>query len=64
VSTSQTSRASQRAEDGPWGEQLEAVRAELEAVDRKIRTFARTQPLTIVVAALTAGFVLGRMIRR
>lgn len=61
MSTSQTSH---RAEDGPWDEQLEAVRAELEAVDRKIRTFARTQPLTIVVAALAAGFVLGRLIRR
>ena len=59
-----TSQTSQRAHDGNWGEQMEAVRAELAAADRRIRTFARTQPLTIVVAALAAGFVLGRLIRR
>ena len=59
-----TSQTSQRTQDGHWGEQMEAVRAELAAADRKIRTLARTQPLTIVVAALAAGFVLGRLIRR
>ena len=47
-----------------WGEQLEAVRAELDAIDRQIRSMARTQPLTVVAVALAAGFVLGRIIRR
>ena len=59
-----TSQTSQRAIDGNWGEQMEAIRAELAAADRRIRTLARTQPLTVVVAALAAGFVLGRLIRR
>ncbi|HSP98127.1 MAG TPA: hypothetical protein VL049_12930 [Candidatus Dormibacteraeota bacterium] len=59
-----TSQTSQRAHDAHWGEQMEAVRAELAAADRKIRALARTQPLTIVMAALAAGFVLGRLIRR
>jgi hypothetical protein len=62
VNTSQTS--SQRAYDGNWGEQIEAVRAELAAADQKIRALARTQPLTVVAAALAAGFLLGRLIRR
>ena len=46
-----------------WSDQLEPFRAELEAVDRRIRTMARTQPLTVVAVALAAGFVLGRIIR-
>lgn len=52
-----------RATDGQWHEQLEAVRAELAAVDRRIREATRTQPLTVVAIALGAGFVLGRLMR-
>lgn len=44
-------------------DQLEAVRAEVSAVDRRLRRAVREQPLMVVAAALAAGFVLGRVIR-
>jgi len=59
--TSQTSH--NRGRELDWSDQLEPFRAEIEAVDRRIRTLARTQPLTVVAVALAAGFVLGRIIR-
>ena len=62
--TSQTSQQmSHRGRELDWSDQLEPFRAEIEAVDRRIRTLARTQPLTVVAVALAAGFVLGRIIR-
>lgn len=42
---------------------IESVRAELAAVDRRVRRLVREQPLTVLAAALAAGFVLGRIIR-
>ncbi|MBX3024153.1 hypothetical protein KF840_04505 [bacterium] len=53
-----------RATDGQWHEQLDAVRAELSALDRRLRRAARTQPLTVIAGALAAGFLLGRLLRR
>jgi len=52
-----------QATDGQWQQQLESVRAELSAADRRIRDAARTQPLTVVAIALGAGFMLGRLMR-
>ena len=52
-----------RGRELDWSDQLEPFRAEIEAVDRRIRTMARTQPLTVVAVALAAGCVLGRIIR-
>jgi phytoene/squalene synthetase len=59
VNTPQTSR---RAEEH-WSQEVDAVRAELEAADRRVRTLARTQPLTMIALALAAGFVVGRIVR-
>ena len=44
-------------------DQLEAVRAEVSAADRRLRRAVREQPLTVVLAAVAVGFVLGRVIR-
>lgn len=44
-------------------DQLEAVRAEVSAVDRRLRRVVREQPLSVVLGALAVGFVLGRVIR-
>lgn len=44
-------------------DQLEALRAEVSAVDRRLRRVAREQPLSVVLGALAVGFVLGRVIR-
>jgi hypothetical protein len=52
-----------RATDGQFNEHIESVRAELEALDQRIREAARTQPLTLVAVALGAGFMLGRLMR-
>jgi hypothetical protein len=60
MNEAQTAR---RGRELDWSDQLEPFRAEIEAVDRRIRTMARTQPLTVVAVALAAGFVLGRIIR-
>lgn len=59
-----TTQMLDRATDGQWHEQLDAVRAELSALDQRIRRAARTQPLTVIAVALGAGFVLGRLLRR
>lgn len=58
-----TSHTTPHAVDG-WNESLDAVRAEIDAIDQRIRAMARTQPLTVVAVALAAGFVIGRLIRR
>ena len=63
MNEARTSQTSQRGRELDWSDQLEPFRAEIEAVDRRIRTLARTQPLTVVAVALAAGFVLGRIIR-
>jgi hypothetical protein len=56
-------RSSRKRHETNWSEEIEPFRAEIEAVDRRIRSLARTQPLTVVAVALAAGFFLGRIIR-
>jgi len=63
MNEARTAQTSNRGRELDWSDQLEPFRAEIEAVDRRIRTMARTQPLTVVAVALAAGFVLGRIIR-
>jgi hypothetical protein len=63
MNEARTSQTSHRGRELGWSDQLEPFRAEIEAVDRRIRTMARTQPLTVVAVALAAGFMLGRIIR-
>ena len=63
MNEARTSQTSHRGREMDWSDQLEPFRAEIEAVDRRIRTMARTQPLTVVAVALAAGFMLGRIIR-
>ena len=58
-----TTQMLDRATDGQFNEQIDAVRAELAAIDERIRDAARTQPLTVVAIALGAGFLLGRLMR-
>jgi hypothetical protein len=58
-----TAQSIDRATDGQFNDQIEAVRAELAALDERIRDAARTQPLTVVAIALGAGFLLGRLMR-
>lgn len=57
MSTARTHKSASRHDE------LDAVRAELAAADRRVRRMVREQPLTVVVVALAAGFLLGRIIR-
>jgi len=47
-----------RLRDGRTG------REELERIDRRVRTFVTEKPLMAVLLALTAGYVVGRVISR
>ena len=55
--------------EGPFEPIVEAVeglpgREELERVDRHVRSFVAERPVLAVLLALTAGYVVGRVISR
>jgi hypothetical protein len=49
---------------GDGGLQIERLREGLTEADRRLRQFVQAQPLTALLAAVVAGYVAARVLRR
>lgn len=59
-----TEREEGRSPQRPGGTQAVAGRKELEQLDREVRKFVSERPVLSVALALTAGYVVGRIVSR
>jgi len=60
MATMKTATSGPRTADGASGE----MSAELSRLDEELRAFVKERPITALLGAVAAGYVIGRILRR